>query len=204
MFKALTPPQLKILGERLSFLRAREKVSAAIVARDALGYESGHVAVTRLERAVVAAPKNNHLEALAKYYGVELKSLLTPVTKEEQESLQAASSVTVQKTQLVRVAPEEKMTPLPRYKSFGPRIQWAREQALKTPEELASIIRENGALVTSTDVRAWEAESKEPNPIQWRALDLSLKHAPDWLRTGKLETASTKVRSPFLMTNMWI
>jgi transcriptional regulator with XRE-family HTH domain len=73
----LETTELKALGERLARLREDKGLSAAQVAHQALGYDNGsHVAVTRLERGLLAHPRQEHLQKLAAFYGVSLASLM--------------------------------------------------------------------------------------------------------------------------------
>ena len=73
----ISQQHLKTIGSRLVQLREAKGLSAVQVARDALGYDNGsHVAVTRLERAVIAVPRIEHLQQLAAFFGVEPEHLL--------------------------------------------------------------------------------------------------------------------------------
>ncbi len=69
--------ELRVLGARLVQLREARGLSAAQVAKEALGYDNGsHVAVSRLERAIVAKPRREHLVKLAAFYNVPQAQLL--------------------------------------------------------------------------------------------------------------------------------
>lgn len=175
-FVNLKPTQISTIGQRLVQLRTQANLSAATVAREALGYENGsHVAVTRLERAILSEPRADHLHALARYYKVSPEILLVPLSETD------APSASVTEAPRTATAPA-KLTPQPA--TLAERVQWVREAAKLDPETFALTIRENGAMVTSVDVLAWEGRVRAPNPIQLRALAQSTSRSGDWFVTG--------------------
>lgn len=147
----LTEAQLIELGLALKEAREARGFSAAQVCEEALGYSAGsHVAVTRLERGIIAQPKWAILKKLAEFYGVSLEELLPgqppPTESGPDEDVDIRSLSTPDKVKLCR-------------KTLGLSV-----------DALAQAVRSHGALVLGSDVLSWEAGDKEPNPTQWSAL----------------------------------
>lgn len=181
----LTEEQRKVLGQRLGELREKAGVPASVVARDALGYQNGsHVAVTRLERAALARPRQDHLLALSRYYAVAPAHLfVAPETLEQDKSGGSA-------TPLGTEASEDDLPRNPAdLLDFPSRVRWARRQAGLDVDDFALAVRGNGALITRSNVLAWESGESTPNPVQLRALSLCARRGERWFLHGQEDAA---------------
>ena len=178
----LTKSELTLLGSRLTKLRAERGVSAAQVAHEALGYENkSHVAVSRLERATLAHPRQDHLQALATYYGVEPEHLMVDKAKGQ------ASAIASEATQTLAPVPSAPAKPIavslvdadspvvapvrrgPLPRTLAGRIAHVREAAGLAPSAFAAALTRHGAIITCGNVESWE-NGGTPNPVQLRAL----------------------------------
>lgn len=139
----------KRLGDNLKQLRIKAGLAAATVCEEALGGKPGtHVAVSRLERAIVAAPRAEVLCQLAKFYCVPVAQLVG------------------------LTAPVDAVSE--REQSFGARLARGLKRSGMSRQDLAGAIRNRGAIVVEADVQAWETNQRMPNPIQLTALQLAL------------------------------
>ena len=205
----LTEKQRKVLGQRLSELREKAGVPASVVARDALGYQNGsHVAVTRLERAALAQPRQDHLLALSRYYAVPPEHLfVTPQTLEQAESAAPSEPENATRSQNAgaTTGSEGGADDLPRDPAdlldFPSRVRWARRQAGLDVDEFAFAVRGYGALITRSNVLAWESGESTPNPVQLQALARCARRGERWFLHGQEEPAPAS-RGIWLMGNL--
>ncbi len=178
--------ELKQLGARLVELRQAKQVSASLVAAEALGYGGSHVAVTRLERGILAEPREDHLHKLAAYYGVEFESLWTPTATTQEaarvKSTAKRSAQSISAPALAAKLPKQRKPLAPR--TLAERVLFVRQLAGLEVPGFAAAVKAQGAIITEGDVTGWEAGTKTPNPIQLRAMALFTKRSTEWFHTG--------------------
>jgi len=149
----LDDDQLIELGLELKKAREACEFSAAHVCETVLGYSHGsHVAVTRLERGLIAQPKLSILKRLCDAYGISLGQL--------HPSLDAATNLSSQEASAGDIA----SLPVPA------KVKRCRRELQLSVEAFAKAVSGNGALVLCSDVITWESGEKEPNPTQLSAL----------------------------------
>ncbi len=166
----LTDDQRLLLGQRLKELRQQRQLSAAQVAEQALGYQNGsHVAVTRLERALLSAPRRDHLETLATFFQVDPEFLLV------------SELPTSDSTPAPRQPAPAKPRATPRLTSVGQRIRHLRSVKELETADFADGLRQVGPIVLASDVEAWERDERQPNPVQLQALARFTGCTADWL-----------------------
>lgn len=197
----LSADDLKILGERLLALRQAAGLTAVAVARDALGYQNGsHVALTRLERAVLANPRQDHLRALAQFYAVASSHLFAepapganercPGSSEGSEESQPEG----QSGDFSAGMPSGMPGDLP--PDLAGRIRYLRKGSGLEQEEFAMSLRPHGALITSSNIQAWETGAQVPNPLQLRALSRFSQRSEEWLMLGESASNSPTPQAP--------
>lgn len=151
-----TPAQREALGARLREVRQKRGLTAEQAAQY-LGYGKGtHAAVTRLERNVLGYVRADHVIQLAELYEVELTTVLPK-----------GIAVDALWQDAVRLNPKLTAPVL----GLAQRLRQYREQHQLDEAGLAQRLRDVGPLVLASDVRAWEAGSKEPNPVQLAAIE---------------------------------
>lgn len=82
---SLTLAQRMLLGTHLATLREAKGLTQLEVAREALGFETSHAAVSRLERGVLEEVDSGRLERLAQYFGTTVEALLREISEREEE-----------------------------------------------------------------------------------------------------------------------
>lgn len=173
----LNDDQRILLGQRLKELRQQRELSAAHLAEQALGYQNGsHVAITRLERGILSAPRKDHLEKLAAFFGIEPELLFVSELEQEPSA--------TPRTSKLAAAPVKSLRPRPG--TVGQRIRHLREERSLELADFAAGIRQAGPLVLQSDVQAWESDEREPNPVQLQALYRFTGCSPQWLMAEEL------------------
>ena len=166
--QALTLAQRMALGTRLTELREERGLTQLEVAKQALGFEVSHAAVSRLERGVLKDVDTERLEALAIFYGETVDGLLQAIEgREEDKEPQAYKSA----DHLTVTA------------GYGKRLWQLRQATGLTQREFSlklGYCANSGQLV-----RQWEAELSQPMPATLLHVAVTFEVSAAWLITGE-------------------
>lgn len=170
-----TPPKLTLslaqrlaLGTRLTELRTQRGLTQLDVARQALGFEKSHAAVSRLERGVLDAVSAGRLADLCAFYGTTATALLAQTDARQEEE------------------PETEFTPvdgLAVAPGIGARLTLLRQAAGLTRSALAALLGHDESW--TQHLRLWEKEKSLPRPDTLLRMAVKLEVSAAWLITGK-------------------
>lgn len=166
--QALTLAQRMALGTRLTELREERGLTQLQVARQALGFEVSHAAVSRLERGVLKDVDRDRLEALAVFYGETVAGLLQAIEGREEDKEPHA----------YKSADNLSVTP-----GYGKRIWQLRQATGLTQREF--VLKLGYSASSAALLRQWEAEEVAPMPATLLHVAVIFEVSAAWLITGE-------------------
>lgn len=156
------------LGTRLTELREEKGLTQLEVARQALGFEVSHAAVSRLERGILDKVEEDRLHKLAAFYGETVESLLEEMRGRDED-----------------IEPEEYRScdALVVQPGFGRRLYNMRQAAGLTKVQMAEKL--GFAPTARYLIKQWETEEVKPRPDTLMDIAVKFEVSATWLITGK-------------------
>lgn len=164
----LTLAQRLALGTQLTELRVQRNLTQLDVARQALGFEKSHAAVSRLERGLLDEVGSDRLNNLCAFFGTTPQALLAQCDARREDE------------PATEFLPCDGLTVAP---GVGTRLRTLRQAAGLSPKDLTALMGHHKNW--KQHLQMWEQDRVAPNPDTLFRIAAKLEVSAAWLITGK-------------------